>query len=339
MGLGVQTAQEIIQNWDKRAARLRSRMEITGNGLALGAGTILANASRGRRGGPKLALHNGPRVMALLATAYERPIGPHVLAKIERACKLWNEGEKALAHIHLAHARLPHCDGQRALRLFAADELLESGVTPQALLKAQGFGPALLSFLKYNPDQPRVPAGNGRESGRWTSEGAAGSEGSHAARSEGDGSEGIAEGRSSSNITVASNEKEQSYEERRKKGRESDKEDVEHGRGVPLVPEGPLGLPSVGVTETEQSPEVDPNKLHHVFDNPDHPFGDFVSQYGSREAAFRAIEDAAREAVLEQGIAGQFRITIEVGGRRLIVKGNVMDDGTVKIGTVSPWNN
>jgi len=95
----------------------------------------------------------------------------------------------------------------------------------------------------------------------------------------------------------------------------------------------------VGVTETEQSPEVDPNKLHHVFDNPDHPFGDFVSQYGSREAAFRAIEDAAREAVLEQGITGQFRITIEVGGRRLIVKGNVMDDGTVKIGTAYPWNN
>ena len=25
--------------------------------------------------------------------------------------------------------------------------------------------------IKYNPDQPRVPAGNGRESGEWTSGG------------------------------------------------------------------------------------------------------------------------------------------------------------------------
>src|SRR5215813_5042866 len=101
MGLGVQTAQEILCKWDKRAARLCPSMEITSEGLALGAGTILAKASRGRGGDPKLALHNGPRVMALLATAYERPIGPHVLAKIERACVLWSDGEKALAHIHL----------------------------------------------------------------------------------------------------------------------------------------------------------------------------------------------------------------------------------------------
>jgi hypothetical protein len=152
-------------------------MEITSEGLALGAGTILAKASRDRGGDPKLALHNGPRGMALLATAYERPIALHVLAKIERACKLWNEGEKALAHIHLARLGLPLCDEQCALRLFAADELLESGVTPRVLLEAQGFDPAPLTFRKYSPDQPRVPAGNGRESGRWTSDGAGGSDG------------------------------------------------------------------------------------------------------------------------------------------------------------------
>jgi hypothetical protein len=70
----------------------------------------------------------------------------------------------------------------------------------------------------------------------------------------------------------------------------------------------------VGVTETEQSPEVDPNKLHHVFDNPDHPFGDFVSQYGSREAAFRAIEDAAREAVREQASLGNLGLRLRLAG-------------------------
>jgi hypothetical protein len=109
------------------------------------------------------------RAMALLATAYERPVEPYVLAKLQRACELWNADEKALAHIHLAHARLPPCNEDHTLRLFVAEELLESGVTPTELMKAQGFDPTL---LKFNPDQLRVPAGSGRESGRWTSDGA-----------------------------------------------------------------------------------------------------------------------------------------------------------------------
>jgi hypothetical protein len=54
-----------------------------------------------------------------------------------------------------------------ALRPFVADELLDSGVTPAELMKAQGFLPAL---SKFNPDQLRVPAGNGRESRRWSTD-------------------------------------------------------------------------------------------------------------------------------------------------------------------------
>ena len=68
-----------------------------------------------------------PRALALLATAYGRPVEPHVLAKLRRACERWTEGDKALAHIHFAHAGLPPCGEVRALRLFAADELLEAG--------------------------------------------------------------------------------------------------------------------------------------------------------------------------------------------------------------------
>jgi hypothetical protein len=208
MGFGVQTAQRILQKWDKREARLRPRMEITGQGLTLGAETVLAKMARDEGGGSTLTLDDEPRVMAPLATAYERPIGARVVAKIERAFELWNEGDKALAHIHLAHADLPSCSEERALRLFAAHELLNSGVTPEALLKAQGFDSAALAFLKYSPDQPRVPAGSGRESGRWTYHGAAGPQESDAAGSEdGTTSEDIIEGRSSSS-SVASNEKE-----------------------------------------------------------------------------------------------------------------------------------
>jgi hypothetical protein len=89
---------------------------------------------------------------------------------VRRACELWNEGEKGACHIHLAHASLPQCDEERALRLFVAEKLLESEITPDALLKAQGFHPAPLDMLKFNPAQLRVPAGSGRESGHWTSD-------------------------------------------------------------------------------------------------------------------------------------------------------------------------
>jgi hypothetical protein len=70
-----------------------------------------------------------------------------------------SEGDKALAHIHLAHANLPRCDEERALRLFVADELVEARVTPAALMKAQGFDPTPLALLKYNPDQPSSSCG------------------------------------------------------------------------------------------------------------------------------------------------------------------------------------
>ena len=64
---------------------------------------------------------------------------------------------------------MPACGPDQALRLFVADELIEAGVTPQTLMKAQGFDPAPLDLLKahFNPDQPRWPAGSGRERGRW----------------------------------------------------------------------------------------------------------------------------------------------------------------------------
>jgi hypothetical protein len=36
-------------------------------------------------------------------------------------------------------------------------------------MKALGFPRAARDIEKYNPDQPCVPAGSGRESGEWTS--------------------------------------------------------------------------------------------------------------------------------------------------------------------------
>ena len=308
--------QALLRKWDERVARLHPRMEITSEGLMLGAGTILAKMIENRRGTPTFAFDDEPRAMALLSTAYERPVDPFVLKKMQRACELWNEGEKALAHIHLSYAKLPQCDEERALRLFVADELLEA-VTPAALMKAQGFETAL---LKFDPDQPRIPSGNGQESGRWTS----------------DGTEASASVTSVSYRTRGRLKTLSAFLEWLRTRLKGSNHESPQEKTPPVHEEK---KPASKPPEAEQLLNVDANKLHHIFDNPDHPFGNFVSRYGSQEAAFRAIEDTARAAVKEQRIEGQFRITVEVGGRRLIVKGNVMEDGTLKIGTAYPWKN
>jgi hypothetical protein len=323
-GFWVEPGQELLQKWYERVGNghLHPCMEITGVGLMLGAGTILAKMTRDGRGGPTLALDDAPRAMALLATAYERPVEPYVLAKLQRACELWNADEKALAHIHLAHARLPPCNEDHTLRLFVAEELLESGVTPTELMKAQGFGPATLALLKFNPDQPRVPSGSGRESGEWTS---------------GD-----------ANITpVAFREKRGRH--RRGGGfdwidrflelfREPRKEPaLEEKPPEPEVAKPESKPPETPETENLQPPEVGANKLHHIFDKKGRELDEFLSTFDTEEAAFHAVEDATRAKIKEQNITGQYKIQIEIAGHKLGVGGRVMPDGTVKIGTAYPW--
>jgi hypothetical protein len=46
----VQPGQGILQKWDGRAACLHPRTEITGYGLVLGAGTVVANIEKGMTG-------------------------------------------------------------------------------------------------------------------------------------------------------------------------------------------------------------------------------------------------------------------------------------------------
>jgi hypothetical protein len=103
----VEQRQQLLQKWDAPARRLHPRMEITGERLTLGAGTVLAGMARDGRGRPRLALDDEQRALALLATAYDWPVEPYVVAKMCRAAELWNDGDEALAHIHLAFARLP----------------------------------------------------------------------------------------------------------------------------------------------------------------------------------------------------------------------------------------
>jgi hypothetical protein len=148
-------------------------VEIGDAGLVLGAGTVLARMARDPFGSPILGLEEDcDRLLALLAAAYGRPASPDVLRHVEGASSYWRRGEKALANIRLAFAQLPSLeDRDDAWRLFLAEELLDGGMSPGALMKGLGLEPPRRDFVKYDPNQPRIPAGNGRSSGRWRSGG------------------------------------------------------------------------------------------------------------------------------------------------------------------------
>ena len=145
----------------RRAQGLRRNLEITDEGVLLGAGTLLAG----------LALDGEEaRILAVLSAAFACAVSPQILDILGKAIALWKGGEKFRAQLHLTYARLPPLTEEQAFALCAADELLKEGMTPRALTKGLGLDPAALDALeKYNPDQPRVPAGSGRASGRWGS--------------------------------------------------------------------------------------------------------------------------------------------------------------------------
>jgi len=132
-------------------------------GLVLGAGTVLAPAGASPRDIRVDPLE--PRLQALLTAAHlRRPTGA-ALAHLRKAAERCRGGEDALAAMRLALSGLdrlqqPEADSHR---LFLADGLMKTGVTADEVVAA------LEPLAKYDPDQPRVPAGSGRPSGQWTS--------------------------------------------------------------------------------------------------------------------------------------------------------------------------
>jgi hypothetical protein len=149
-------------------------MRFADAGLMLGAGTVLAPSGPSGR---DLSIEgHEPRLLALLAAAHLCLPAVGALNHLRKAAQRWTEGEEDLAAIHLALSRLerlkrPEID---AHRLFLADGLLQAGFEAGAILKALNVdGSGIESFAKYRPDQPRVPAGSGRPSGQWTTEGGA----------------------------------------------------------------------------------------------------------------------------------------------------------------------
>ena len=142
------------------------RPRIGDEGLTLGRGTLLARCAPPSIGNdPKAA--DVERLVTLLSVVYGQPVDVAIAKRVARAAARWHAGERALAQFELAFARLPPLrDDADAFRLFVADALLGDGMAPGALLHAIGFA---IELTKYDPHQPRVPAGNGRASGQFGS--------------------------------------------------------------------------------------------------------------------------------------------------------------------------
>jgi hypothetical protein len=167
----VRARETLRKRFDERLSRapIGTAVEINDAGLVFGAGTVLARMTRDKGGEAVLDLNaDRQRIFALLAATYGRTVPPEVFRHIEGASEQWRRGDKALANIRLAFARLPRLETRADVyRLFHAEDLLERGVSPRALMLAFGFDATTADLAKYDANQPRVPAGNGKQSGEW----------------------------------------------------------------------------------------------------------------------------------------------------------------------------
>jgi hypothetical protein len=170
-------AERLDKAWSARrgSTAIDAVMRFSDEGLVLGAGTVLAKSGGSGR---NIQIHpREPRLRALLAAAHLGQPSAGALAHLEKAAERWSEGRDAFAAVHLALSRLDRLEQPEvdAHRLFLADSLLKSGIEPGAIIDAIREGGLGFDRLgKYDPDQPRVPAGSGRASGEWTSGGTAG---------------------------------------------------------------------------------------------------------------------------------------------------------------------
>jgi hypothetical protein len=167
----MQAIADLQKQWRERERfrRLHAHLSLEKEGVVLGANTILA-----KRNNDGALDSNEARTFTLLAVAYGNPVDRSVLGKIDRASEHARAGNEAMAAMHIALAGLPvlRDPEDAAKRLFIADGLMEKGIAPRDIWTALEFDPAPLDALtKFNPDEPRVPAGSGRPSGRWTREG------------------------------------------------------------------------------------------------------------------------------------------------------------------------
>lgn len=165
--------QQLDDEWRarRRVDPIETVMRFGDTGLVLGIGTVLSKAGSSPR---DIAIDVSElRFLTLLAAAHLRPATPLGLAHLRKAAERRREGQDALASMHLALSGLDRLERpvSDARRLFFADRLLGGGFAAETIVRALDLNSPNDYATKYSPDQPRVPAGSGRPSGQWTSDG------------------------------------------------------------------------------------------------------------------------------------------------------------------------
>ena len=74
------------------------------------------------------------------------------------------------------------------------------------------------------------------------------------------------------------------------------------------------------------------NKIKHIFGKSEHKLDELVTEFGSQEKAFKAMQDATQATVKSNDLRGVFETTVRVGSQDVVVRGKVID-GVAKIGT------
>lgn len=144
---------------------------MTTRGLVLDARTLVAKFD----GLGDCLADEDQRAATLLSVAWRHEASHVAIDVLQRVAKHWRSGDKCLAAIHLAQSGLPEIDLDSAYQLALAEALLDAGLSPRRLAQELGLDLDQPGVSKYDENQPRTPPGNGRESGRWTSAGGAGS--------------------------------------------------------------------------------------------------------------------------------------------------------------------
>ena len=165
--------EQLRKQWDAHGSRapLHAALTFVDDWLVLGAGTRLALA---KRGGCSPRKRRRPRqrvALRRLRTAARTPRAPLYRASNRQARRRRYDARlDALGDDRPVAADPTEASGLSAIH---GRRLDEGGHDPRDVCAALDFDSAPIERIeKYSPDQPRVPAGNGRPSGQWTRDGA-----------------------------------------------------------------------------------------------------------------------------------------------------------------------
>lgn len=122
------------------------------------------------------------RLDLMLAIAFRQRVPRAAFSQFLSAVENSRRGEQALANLRLALSGLSQIRDVHDLpeRIEKVEILLSGGMEPEDVLAALDLDEEA-DFRKYDQAQPRVPAGSGPESGRWTSGSSGGAASSAAA--------------------------------------------------------------------------------------------------------------------------------------------------------------